>query len=166
MERGALGALGALGYGRQVEALHQRTLFGNLAQIGGERMRDVKVMHSRPRFDRSTPFLSTMPDSLTNGESRPGHPLVLSRRRAAHSARFSAAVPSRRCAGCWQEWLSQVWHTVGLSVPQPRRGIPRARADIRTGGPAPGASALIVDTGCHAAMASVVALCSKAAGAR
>lgn len=46
-----------------------------------------------------------------------------SRRRASHSARFSAAVPIRRCDGCWQEWLSHVWQTVGLSVPQPSRGI-------------------------------------------
>ncbi|MER6975690.1 hypothetical protein ABT317_01090 [Streptomyces carpinensis] len=62
------GMLRALDAGQGVEALHKRSLYGNLAQIGGEQIRDVKVMHRGPRFDRSTPFLSTMPDSFTNGE--------------------------------------------------------------------------------------------------
>ena len=57
------------------------------------------------------------------GPRRSARGLPGSLRRASHSARFSAAVPSRRWAGCWHEWLSQVWQTVGLSFPQPRRGM-------------------------------------------
>ncbi|MFE0545209.1 hypothetical protein [Streptomyces sp. NPDC058891] len=62
------GMLHALESGRRLDVLHKRTAYGNLAQVGGERIADVKVLHRGPRFDRSTPFLSTMPDSFTNGE--------------------------------------------------------------------------------------------------
>ncbi|MGY3199705.1 hypothetical protein [Streptomyces sp. TE5632] len=62
------GMLRALGVGRYLSVLHKRTAFGVLNEIGGERIEDVKVLHRGPRFDRSTPFLSTMPDSFANGE--------------------------------------------------------------------------------------------------
>ncbi|MFB7114824.1 hypothetical protein [Streptomyces sp. NPDC056291] len=62
------GMLDALSAGRRVEVLHKRTAYGVLNGIGGDRMQDVKVLHRGPRFDRSTPFLSTMPDSFGNGE--------------------------------------------------------------------------------------------------
>jgi hypothetical protein len=65
---GKAGMLRALEAGQGMEVLHKRTAYGVLNQIGGERIRDVKVLHRGPRFDRSTPFLSTMPDSFTNGE--------------------------------------------------------------------------------------------------
>lgn len=63
---GMLHAL-AVGRRRRIEVLHKRTAYGVLNEVGGEQIRDVKVMHRGPRFDRSTPFLSTMPDSFTNG---------------------------------------------------------------------------------------------------
>jgi hypothetical protein len=62
------GMLKALDAGRHLEVLHKRTMYGVLNQIGGEQIEDVKVLHRGPRFDRSTPFLSTMPDSFANGE--------------------------------------------------------------------------------------------------
>ncbi|MFE6549652.1 hypothetical protein ACFVHS_14835 [Streptomyces sp. NPDC057746] len=62
------GMLHALDTGRHLDVIHKRTAYGNLSQIGGVRIADVKVLHRGPRFDRSTPFLSTMPDSFTNGE--------------------------------------------------------------------------------------------------
>jgi hypothetical protein len=60
--------LRALDAGRDIAVLHKRTAYGVLNEIGGEQIEDVKVLHRGPRFDRSTPFLSTMPDSFTNGE--------------------------------------------------------------------------------------------------
>ncbi|MYR64414.1 hypothetical protein GTY54_52125 [Streptomyces sp. SID625] len=65
---GKAGMLKALDAGRHVDVLHKRTAYGVLNQIGGERIDDVKVLHRGPRFDRSTPFLSTMPDAFANGE--------------------------------------------------------------------------------------------------
>lgn len=65
---GKAGMLKALDAGRDVEVLHKRTAYGVLNEIGGEQIGDVKVLHRAPRFDRSTPFLSTMPDSFANGE--------------------------------------------------------------------------------------------------
>ncbi|MEU7323426.1 hypothetical protein ABZ682_23170 [Streptomyces griseoviridis] len=62
------GMLRALDAGRHVDVLHKRTAYGVLSEIGGEQIADVKVLHRSPRFDRSTPFLSTMPDSFANGE--------------------------------------------------------------------------------------------------
>ncbi|MGW2557048.1 hypothetical protein [Streptomyces sp. NPDC001635] len=57
------GMLQVLETGRRLDVLHKRTAHGILAQVGGERIADVEVLHRGPRFDRSTPFLSTMPDS-------------------------------------------------------------------------------------------------------
>jgi hypothetical protein len=62
------GMLRALDAGRGLDVLHKRTAYGVLAEIGGERIEDVKVLHRGPLFDRSTPFLSTMPDAFANGE--------------------------------------------------------------------------------------------------
>lgn len=62
------GMLRALEAGRGVSVLHKRTAYGVLNEIGGERIEDVKVLHRSPRFDRSSPFLSTMPDSFAHGE--------------------------------------------------------------------------------------------------
>ncbi|WP_432001626.1 hypothetical protein [Streptomyces sioyaensis] len=59
--------LKALDVGRSLTAVHKRTLYGNLAGIDGEEIRDVKVLNRSPRFDRGSPFLSTMPDSFANG---------------------------------------------------------------------------------------------------
>ncbi|MEV6565867.1 hypothetical protein [Streptomyces kronopolitis] len=59
--------LKALDVGRGLEVVHKRTLYGNLAGIGGKEIRDVKCLNRSPRFDRAGPFLSTMPDSFANG---------------------------------------------------------------------------------------------------
>ncbi|MDX2813443.1 hypothetical protein PV410_12900 [Streptomyces sp. PA03-5A] len=61
------GMVAALSAGRHLDVVHKRTLYGNLAGIGGERIEDVKVMHRGPRFTASTPYLSTMPDSFGSG---------------------------------------------------------------------------------------------------
>lgn len=61
------GMLHALEVGGHLDVLHKRTAYGVLAGIGGTRMRDVKVLHRGLRFDTSSGFLSTMPDSFTNG---------------------------------------------------------------------------------------------------
>jgi hypothetical protein len=61
------GMLAALEVGRGLDVIHKRTMYGVLAGIGGERMRDVKVLHRAPRFDTASGFLSTMPDSFANG---------------------------------------------------------------------------------------------------
>jgi hypothetical protein len=64
---GKAGMLAALEVGRHLEVLHKRTAYGNLAGIGGEQMQDVKILHRAPRYDTSSGFLSTMPDSFTHG---------------------------------------------------------------------------------------------------
>ncbi|MFC8332724.1 hypothetical protein [Streptomyces olivaceus] len=61
------GMLTALDAGRHLDVLHKRTAYGVLAGIGGERMRDVKVLHRRPGFETRSGFLSTMPDSFAHG---------------------------------------------------------------------------------------------------
>ncbi|MGW4731839.1 hypothetical protein ACWEQC_22195 [Streptomyces shenzhenensis] len=61
------GMLHALDIGGHLDVLHKRTAYGVLAGIGGTRMRDVKVLQRGPRFDTAGAFLSTMPDSFTNG---------------------------------------------------------------------------------------------------
>jgi hypothetical protein len=61
------GMLQALDAGRRLDVVHKRTLYGNLAGLGGKEIRDVKILNRSPRFDRSSPFLSTMPDSFANG---------------------------------------------------------------------------------------------------
>ncbi|KAA9379608.1 hypothetical protein F5972_08100 [Microbispora cellulosiformans] len=60
--------LGALDAGRHLPVLHKRTLYGNLAGLGGEQMVDVKVLTRGPRFDRDAAFLSTMPDTFVHGQ--------------------------------------------------------------------------------------------------
>lgn len=59
--------LAVLDAGRHLDVLHKRTAYGVIAGIGGERIEDVKVLHRGPSFDRRSPWLSTMPDSFTNG---------------------------------------------------------------------------------------------------
>lgn len=60
--------LNALWRGRFIGALHKRTLYGNLARLGGERAEDVKIRHRAPRgYGPGDRFLSTMPDSFANG---------------------------------------------------------------------------------------------------
>ena len=61
------GMMKALDAGRHLDVVHKRTLYGNLAGLGGERIADVKILHRAPRFDRDARFLSTMPDSFTHG---------------------------------------------------------------------------------------------------
>ncbi|MGV2914544.1 hypothetical protein [Streptomyces alfalfae] len=61
------GMLAALEVGRHLEVLHKRTAYGVLANVGGERMADVKILHRAPRYDTASGFLSTMPDSFANG---------------------------------------------------------------------------------------------------
>lgn len=61
------GMLAALDAGRHLDVVHKRTLYGNLAGLGGERIEDVKVMQRGPRFPAASPFLSTMPDSFAHG---------------------------------------------------------------------------------------------------
>lgn len=67
MEVDKLGMLAALQYGAHLDVLHKRTLYGNLAGLGGAQVEDVKVAFRGPRFPRDGAFLSTMPDSFTNG---------------------------------------------------------------------------------------------------
>ncbi|AIV35619.1 hypothetical protein [Streptomyces sp. CCM_MD2014] len=61
------GMLAALEAGRHLDVIHKRTAYGVLAGIGGERMRDVKVLSRGPGYDTSSGFLSTMPDSFAHG---------------------------------------------------------------------------------------------------
>ncbi|MCM1964835.1 hypothetical protein [Streptomyces sp. G1] len=61
------GMLAALDAGRGLDVVHKRTLYGNLAGLGGRRIEDVKVMHRGPKFDRGAEFISTMPDAFANG---------------------------------------------------------------------------------------------------
>ncbi|MFJ8852368.1 hypothetical protein [Streptomyces sp. NPDC102437] len=61
------GMFHALEVGGHLDVLHKRTAYGVLAGIGGERMADVKVLDRGPRFDTTGTYLSTMPDSFTNG---------------------------------------------------------------------------------------------------
>jgi hypothetical protein len=47
---------------------HKRTVYGVLAELGGERVDDVKITYRAPRgFGPDTPVLSTLPDAFTNG---------------------------------------------------------------------------------------------------
>ncbi|MFJ5814959.1 hypothetical protein ACIQGT_13820 [Streptomyces sp. NPDC093108] len=57
----------ALDAGRRLDVLHKRTAYGVLAGLGGTYMADVKVLTRAPGFDKTLPFLSTMPDSFANG---------------------------------------------------------------------------------------------------
>lgn len=62
------GMLAALDLGRDLAVLHKRTAYGVLNEIGGRRVRDVKIMTRAPRgFSSKSQLLSTMPDSFTNG---------------------------------------------------------------------------------------------------
>ncbi|MFJ3545476.1 hypothetical protein ACIPQH_25310 [Streptomyces rubiginosohelvolus] len=62
------GMLSALDVGRHLDVVHKRSLYGNLAQLGGEEIRDVKIMHRAPRgYGPESPFLSTMHDSFAAG---------------------------------------------------------------------------------------------------
>lgn len=61
------GMLAALEAGRHLPVLHKRTMYGVLNGIGGERIQDVKVLHRAPRYDTSSGFLSTMPDTFAHG---------------------------------------------------------------------------------------------------
>ncbi|MEU8870438.1 hypothetical protein AB0D24_04595 [Streptomyces javensis] len=62
------GMLTALGQARHLDVVHKRTLYGNLAGLGGEQIRDVKILHRAPRgYGPDSPFLSTMPDSFAAG---------------------------------------------------------------------------------------------------
>lgn len=55
-----------LNVGRHIPVLHKRTLYGNLAEIGGIRLRDPKVTGTGA-FPRDVTFLSTM-DSTWRGQ--------------------------------------------------------------------------------------------------
>ncbi|MFD8509716.1 hypothetical protein ACFV27_01020 [Streptomyces antimycoticus] len=62
------GMLAALDAARHLDVVHKRTLHGNLAGLGGEQIRDVKILHRAPRdYGPDSPFLSTMPDSFAAG---------------------------------------------------------------------------------------------------
>ncbi|MFC5072916.1 hypothetical protein ACFPN0_15295 [Kitasatospora cinereorecta] len=61
------GMLDALDIGKDLDVLHKRTLFGNLAGLGGRRIEDVKILHRGPRFQKDAAFLSTMPDAFAQG---------------------------------------------------------------------------------------------------
>lgn len=53
------GMADAIERGRGVTGLQQRSVYGNLCRIGGERADDVKVSTSTGRWDGTQPFLST-----------------------------------------------------------------------------------------------------------
>ncbi|WP_326813936.1 MULTISPECIES: hypothetical protein [unclassified Streptomyces] len=62
------GMLNVLEVGRHLDVVHKRSLYGNLAQLGGAEIRDVKILHRAPRgYGPDSPFLSTMPDSFAHG---------------------------------------------------------------------------------------------------
>jgi hypothetical protein len=62
------GMLAALDAARHLTVVHKRTLYGNLAQVGGKQIPDVKILHRAPRdFGPASPYLSTMPDSFAAG---------------------------------------------------------------------------------------------------
>ncbi|MGA5497701.1 hypothetical protein ACPCSP_25390 [Streptomyces cinereoruber] len=62
------GMLDVLNLGEDVPVLHKRTAYGTLADLGGEQIEDVKIMHRDGRFPKASPYLSTMPDSFTHGQ--------------------------------------------------------------------------------------------------
>ncbi|MFE4796236.1 hypothetical protein ACFRFL_14235 [Streptomyces sp. NPDC056708] len=60
--------LETLDVGRHLDVVHKRTLYGNLAGLGGDEIRDVKILHRAPRgYSADDVFLSTMPDSFAAG---------------------------------------------------------------------------------------------------
>lgn len=60
--------LQALEVGRHLDVVHKRSLYGNLAEVGGAEIQDVKILHRAPRgYSGNSFFLSTMPDSFANG---------------------------------------------------------------------------------------------------
>lgn len=61
------GMLDALAAGRDLDVIHKRTMYGNLAGLGGQQAEDVKICHRGPKFDQAATFLSTMPDAFANG---------------------------------------------------------------------------------------------------
>lgn len=63
------GVLETLDVGAGVRALHKRTLYGALHQVGGTRMRDPKVTHPRP-IQPSGDWLSTSQRALVGGAGR------------------------------------------------------------------------------------------------
>lgn len=63
------GMLKALDMGRHLDVVHKRTLYANLAGLGGRQIQDVKILHRAPRgYSSESPFLSTMPDSFAAGQ--------------------------------------------------------------------------------------------------
>lgn len=62
------GMLEALEYGKSLPVVHKRTLYGNLAGLGGTRIRDPKVLHTGSMFPKDGPWLSTMSRSFTHGQ--------------------------------------------------------------------------------------------------
>lgn len=65
---GKAGMVEALDRARHIDDVHKRTLYGNLTGLGGRQVNDVKIMWRAPRgYGPADPFLSTMPDSFTNG---------------------------------------------------------------------------------------------------
>jgi hypothetical protein len=58
--------LDAIAKGKGIEALHMRTLYGNLAYLGGEVREDVKV-HHQPQEAWSTDYLSSNDNMHLNG---------------------------------------------------------------------------------------------------
>lgn len=69
MPVGKAGMLAALEAGAALDVLHKRTLYGNLAHIGGLHVSDVKVLHAG-RVQPRGPFLSTLPLSWRGGAGR------------------------------------------------------------------------------------------------
>jgi len=50
-----------------LDVVHKRTLYGNMMNLGGTRLRDVKVMHRGPKFRQDGMFLSTMDTTFQGG---------------------------------------------------------------------------------------------------
>ncbi|MFI7467419.1 hypothetical protein [Nonomuraea sp. NPDC049646] len=79
------GMLHALDAGRGLDVLHKRTLYGNLAGLGGRQADDVKVLVRGPKFPRDSHWLSTMPDTFASG-----HVGAFIRERFPHPSRYEA----------------------------------------------------------------------------
>lgn len=73
--------------GRHLGVLHKRTAYGVLAGVGGEEIRDVKILHRAPHgYGPNSRFLSTMPDSFAAG-----HVGALIRRTFNTPSRYEAS---------------------------------------------------------------------------
>lgn len=61
------GILDAVNRAEGLPTVHVRTLYGNLAGIGGEQAEDVRINHRAPRDYQGQQFVSARPDAFNHG---------------------------------------------------------------------------------------------------